>query len=46
MSKQITEGMEIPEVAKVITLSTCISNKPNNRWIVVGILLGEETIEE
>ena len=46
MSKQITEDMEIPEVAKVITLSTCISNKPNNRWIVVGILLGEETIEE
>lgn len=45
MSKQITEDMEIPEEAKLITLSTCISNKPNNRWIVVGVLLGEVLVE-
>lgn len=45
MSKQVAEDMEIPEEAKLITLSTCISNKPNSRWIVVGVLLGEELVD-
>lgn len=45
MSNQIATDMEIPEDAKVITLSTCISNKPNNRWIVVGVLVGEQLID-
>ncbi len=46
MSKQVAENMEIQEGAKLITLSTCIGNKPNNRWVVVGVLLGEQMIEE
>lgn len=45
MSKQVAEDMEIPEEAKLITLSTCIANKPNNRWVVVGVLLGEELVD-
>lgn len=45
MNKQIMEEMELPEEKKLITLSTCISNKPNNRWIVVGVLLGEEVVD-
>jgi len=31
---------------RIITMSTCIGSKPNNRWIVAGVLIGEETIEE
>lgn len=46
MNKQIMEEMELPEETKLITLSTCIANKPNNRWIVVGVLLGEESLAE
>ena len=44
MSNQIANDVEIPEDAKTIVLSTCIANKPNNRWIVVGVLIGEETV--
>lgn len=44
MSNQISEEVEVGEDARVITLSTCISSKPNNRWIVVGVLLGEEEL--
>lgn len=45
MSKQVAEDMELPEEIKLITLSTCIANKPNNRWVVVGVLLGEESVD-
>ena len=44
MSNQISQEIEVGEDAKLITLSTCISSKPNNRWIVVGVLLGEEEL--
>ncbi len=44
MSNQIAEELEVTEDAKVITLSTCISSKPNHRWIVVGVLLGTEEL--
>ena len=44
MSNQIAQEMEVKEDAKVITLSTCISSKPNHRWIVVGVLLGKEEL--
>jgi len=44
MSNQIASDVEIPVDAKAIVLSTCIANKPNNRWIVVGVLLGEEAV--
>ena len=46
MNKQVVEEIELPEEIKLITLSTCIANKPNNRWIVVGVLLGEEIVED
>lgn len=44
MSNQIADDVEIPEDAKAIVLSTCIANKPNNRWIVVGVLAGAEAV--
>jgi len=44
MSNQISGDVEISEDAKAIVLSTCIANKPNNRWIVVGVLVGEEAV--
>lgn len=44
MSKQVAEEMEFPEEKKLITLSTCIGSKPNNRWVVVGVLLGEKPL--
>lgn len=46
MNNHVMEELELPEEKHLITLSTCISNKPNNRWLVVGVLLGEKTIEE
>jgi len=45
MSNQVAEDFEMPDETKLITLSTCIANKPNNRWIVVGVLLGEQAVE-
>ncbi len=39
---QIWEEMHTEENAPMITLSTCIGGKPNNRWIVVGVLLSEK----
>lgn len=44
MSNQIWEEMEIPEDGNLITLSTCIGGKPNNRWLVVGVKLGEKEL--
>ena len=46
MNNHVVEEIAVPEEERLITLSTCISNKPNNRWLVVGVLLGEKTIEE
>lgn len=46
MNNHVLEEMEFPEEERLVTLSTCIGSKPNNRWLVVGVLLGEKTIEE
>ncbi len=46
MNNQIQEEMEVPEDGRLITLSTCIGGKPNNRWLVVGTLLGETNIKD
>lgn len=43
---QIWEEMHTQENAPIVTLSTCIGGKPNNRWIVVGVLLSEKEISE
>lgn len=41
---QALESMEVTEETKLITLSTCIANRPTKRWIVVGVLLGEQEV--
>lgn len=38
----IKEDIEVTTEDKIITLSTCIANKPNNRYLVQGVLLNEE----
>lgn len=38
----IREDMQASEEGQLVTLATCIGGKPNNRWLVVGVLLGEE----
>lgn len=42
MNRVLREGVEVTPDSKVITLSTCISHKPNNRFLVQGVLLNEE----
>lgn len=46
MNAHQREETEVTGDDRIISLSTCIGNKPNNRWIVAGVLIGEETIEE
>lgn len=41
MSDQFKEGVDIKAGDKLVTLSTCIANQPNNRYIVVGVLRNE-----
>lgn len=43
---QIWEEMHTQENAPIVTLSTCIGGKPNNRWIVVGVFLSEKEASE
>lgn len=41
----IREEMQtIPENGPLVTLSTCVTGKTNNRWLVVGVLLSEEPL--
>ena len=43
MGKVIREDVEVGAEDRILTLSTCISNKPNNRFLVQAVLLnGEE----
>ncbi len=42
MNCNIREGVEVTTEDKIITLSTCIANKPNNRYLVQGVLLNED----
>lgn len=47
MNNQICEDMHTSAVENpLVTLSTCILNKPNNRWLVVGVLLDKVFVEE
>ena len=36
------EAIEVDVDSHILTLSTCISNKPNNRLLVQGVLLNGE----
>lgn len=38
----LREDMEVTAEDRIITLSTCIANKPNNRYLVQGVLLNED----
>jgi len=38
----VREDMQAAEDGNLVTLATCIGGKPNNRWLVVGVYLGEE----
>lgn len=42
MSHVLKEGVEITEDSRILTMSTCISSKPNNRFLVQGVLLNGE----
>lgn len=39
MGSVLKEGAEVTEDSRIITLSTCISGKPDNRFLVQGVLL-------
>jgi len=41
---QIRVDMQTLADSPLVTLSTCISSRPNNRWLVVGVLLGEQPV--
>ena len=43
MGRVLREGVEVTEGDRILTMSTCIASKPNNRFLVQGVLLnGEE----
>lgn len=39
MNSNFNSDIEVAGTDKIVTLSTCISNKPNNRYLVQGLLL-------
>lgn len=41
MTSNIREDVSVNGTDKVLTLSTCIANKPDNRYLVQGVLLDE-----
>ena len=41
INSNFREGVELNSDSKIITLSTCISNKPTNRYLVQGVLVAE-----
>lgn len=42
MTRNILEDIELTGEEKIITLSTCINNKPTKRYLVQGVLINEE----
>lgn len=42
MDKVKKEGVELSANDKILTLSTCITGKPNNRYLVQGVLINGE----
>ena len=42
MNHVVKEGVEVTEDSRILTMSTCISTKPNNRFLVQGVLLNGE----
>lgn len=42
MGSVVKEGVEVTEDSRILTLSTCIAGRPNNRFLVQGVLLNGE----
>lgn len=42
MNHNIKDDVEVTTEDNILTLSTCITNKPNNRYLVQGVLLNED----
>ena len=42
MNCNLREDVEVTAADKILTLSTCISTKPDNRYLVQGVLLNED----
>ncbi len=42
MGSVVKEGVEVTEDSRILTMSTCISGRPNNRFMVQGVLLNGE----
>ena len=42
MGSVLKEEAEVTPDSRILTLSTCISGKPNNRFLVQGVLLNGE----
>ena len=42
MNRNIREDVEVTTKDRILTLSTCIADKPNNRYLVQGVLLNED----
>jgi sortase B len=41
MTDMINKDISVTTDSKIITLSTCLDNSSNNRWLVNGVLLGD-----
>ena len=35
----VRDGVTVTSDSKIVTLSTCIKNKPNNRYLIFGVLV-------
>ena len=42
MNRNASEKVEVTGESKILTLSTCIASKPQNRYLVQGVLLNED----
>ena len=42
MNCNLREDVQVTSDSRILTLSTCIANKPNNRYLVQGVLLNED----
>ena len=46
MSAHFREGVEITSESNLLTLVTCIGGRPNNRYLVQGVLINPPVVEE
>lgn len=42
MNSNIKEGTEVTAGSRILTLSTCVANKPDRRYLVQGVLINED----